>query len=230
MKTRHLVWLLTVLLVALIALLWFERAAHTGSPQPEHAAQSSRQSVETAPPTPAQMPPAGSARWPNLEHRATPPPPDDGPETLNPERLVDPLYRARVWRSRHATVYLKSPIRHSPELQQLAALCRAYGYGPWAVSPAYWIAVEHDRHERMMRDWPDVGEENRRLTMEIWGSLLEGTIAELAQRLNVVAWDPRFIDEVKKVRPSSYIGYQASEFLGDNVLRDQLTWDELELE
>lgn len=147
-------------------------------------------------------------------------------EPINRSRFGEPNYMARVWRSRNTLVYLRSPIRNSPEIQQLAALCRTYGYGPWAVAAAYWIAYENRAKEEMLRDWPDVGPEYRQVTAEIQDMLWQGRSQEYAQRLNVIAWDPRFIEEVRKVKPREFIGHHASEFMDDQVLIDAMTWEE----
>lgn len=58
--------------------------------------------------------------------------------------------------------------------------------------------------------------------------LWQGRSQEYAQRLNVIAWDPRFIEEVRKVKPREFIGHHASEFMDDKVLIDAMTWEEVE--
>lgn len=226
MNPRRTAILLTAILVVMISLLcWLPE---TSSDDPTADPPS------LALPSPSEPQP-GSA--PLLVRRSTldraraaanePQPNTPEGEPIDNNRLGDPAYRARLWRSRNTLVYLKSPIRNSPELQQLAALCRAYGYGPWAVAAAYWIAHENLVKEEMLRDWPDVRPEYRQVTEEIQEMLCQGRSQEYAQRLNVIAWDPRFIEEIRKVKPREFIGHHAAEFMDDKVLIDAMTWEEV---
>jgi hypothetical protein len=95
------------------------------------------------------------------------------------------------------------------------------------VAAAYWIAHENRAKEEMLRDWPDVRPEYRQVTEEIQEMLCEGRSQEYAQRLNVIAWDPRFLEEVRKVKPGEFIGHHASEFMDDQVLIDAMTWEDV---
>lgn len=227
MNSKQRVLLASALLLLLLLLgLWPGRLAGvTGTVTPDAAQSPEEPNYSAENQSPAE-PRLNRAR--DRQHLQRPVP--STVEKLDPDRLGEPGYRARVWRSRYTMVYLKSPIRHSPEMQRLAELCQAYGYGPWAVAPAYWIAYENRRKEEMMQAWPDVGRENRKATEDIQEMLLEGRIVDHAQRLNVVAWDSRFIEEVRKLKPREFIGHQAFEFMGDDLLRDQLTWDEVDTE
>ncbi|MCZ7635500.1 MAG: hypothetical protein M5U12_05275 [Verrucomicrobia bacterium] len=227
MNPRRTALLLTAILVMMIGLLWW---------LPESSSDDPTADPPSAPLLSPSEPQPGSAhllvrRSPLDRARAAandPQPNTPEGEPIDNNRLGDPAYRARLWRSRNTLVYLKSPIRNSPEIQQLAALCRTYGYGPWAVAAAYWLAHDNLVKEEMLRDWPEVPPDYRPVTEEIQEMLWQGRSQEYAQRLNVIAWDPLFIEEVRKVKPREFIGHHASEFMDDKVLIDAMTWEEVE--
>lgn len=227
MNPRRTALLLTAILVVMISLLWWLPETPSEDPTddpPSLALLSPSESQPGSVPLPVRRNTLDRAR---AAANARPPDTAEG-EPIDNSQLGDPAYRARLWRSRNTLVYLRSPIRNSPEIQQLAALCRTYGYGPWAVAAAYWIAYENRAKEEMLRDWPDVRPEYRQVTAEIQDMLWQGRSQEYAQRLNVIAWDPRFIEEVRKVKPREFIGHHASEFMDDKVLIDAMTWEEAE--
>jgi hypothetical protein len=132
-----------------------------------------------------------------------------------------------VWRSRNTAVYLHSPQREAHEIRWLAAICRAFGYGPWAVAPAYWIAQESRVNETKAARRADWEAEDRQAMEHVEEMLLQSRIADSAQRLNVGAWDPAFIAAIRSVRPRGFIGHHAIQFLADPVLLDGVTWDDV---
>lgn len=148
-------------------------------------------------------------------------------ETIETARLGDPAYQTRVWRSRNTAVYLYSPQREAHEVRWLAAICRAYGYGPWAVAPAYWIAKESRVNEEEVARQADWEAEDRQAMEQVEEMLLQTRIADSARRLNVGAWDPGFLAAIRQVRPRGSIGPHAIQFLGDPLLLDGVTWDDL---
>lgn len=151
-----------------------------------------------------------------------------GSETIDTARLGDPEYQARVWRSRYTAVFLHSPQGEAREIQWLAALCRAYGYGPWAVAPAYWIAQESRVNEERVARQAEWETEDRQAMDHVEELLLQARIADSARRLNVGAWDPAFLAAIRQVRPRGSMMPHAIQFLADPVLLDGVTWDDLD--
>lgn len=148
-------------------------------------------------------------------------------ETIETARLGDPAYQTRVWRSRNTAVYLYSPQREAHEVRWLAAICRAYGYGPWAVAPAYWIAKESRVNEEEVARQADWEAEDRQAMEQVEEMLLQTRIADSARRLNVGTWDPAFLTAIRQVRPRGSLGHHAIQFLADPILLDGVTWDDL---
>lgn len=191
-----------------------------------------RPSTAGPPPIPNPGSDAGTAAAPAGPSAPTPPrnpaTAGRGSETIETARLGDPEYQARVWRSRSTAVYLHSPQREAHEIRWLAAICRAYGYGPWAVAPAYWIAQESRVNEEKLARQADWEAEDRQAMERVEEMLLQAHIAESARRLNVGTWDAAFLAAIRQVRPRGFIGQHAVQFLADPVMLDGVTWDDLD--
>lgn len=202
-------------MLGLLAVIAWQRPTAPPPPSPPDTRRDAG-TATTAVAQPALAPP-GNAR------AAAP-----GSETIETARLGDPEYQARVWRSRNTAVYLYSPQREAREIQWLAAICRAYGYGPWAVAPAYWIALESRVNEEKVARQADWEAEDRQAMDHVEEMLLQARIADSARRLNVGAWDPAFLAAIRQVRPRGSMMHHAIQFLADPVLRDAVTWDDLD--
>lgn len=157
----------------------------------------------------------------------------DGPKELGAGQTVDSASSSanpedRMRRERHHWVklYLTSPARGTEAFAQIEALCREYGYGPWAVGPAYHYAWDMAAMDRLMSG--SASETND--GPAVFKALISEQLVIRKFRVYGDAGVPAdFLAAVGKVRPAVFFGHswEGGHQRGEALL-DALSWEEVE--
>lgn len=148
------------------------------------------------------------------------------PEMVDQTKMMqDPAYWIRI--ARHSSVkrYLSSPAKDTPECVAIAALCRKYGLGPWAVGLAYDFAWEHTHAVEAVEHADNLPQQAKERLMEVRKSFLDMEVEAAAKRYQ---WeiDPQFLDEVYAIRtaPDAFFGQNV--MAGKEPMLDTIDWSD----
>lgn len=101
-------------------------------------------------------------------------------------------------------MYLTSPARGTEALAQIEVLCRQYGYGPWAVGPAYHYAWDMAAMDRLMSGSGSEANEGQ----QMFKAVISDEVAKSRFWVYGDAWVPAdFLAALAKVRPTVFFGH-----------------------
>jgi hypothetical protein len=220
---------LLVLLALVVLMAWRahqRKGNETGSPSPRTVQVEDRPRPDAAPGRGARLARAGSSRdaiGEAPEELAAGQTVDPDPSSANPE------YRLRRARHKWVKLYLTTPARGTEAFAQIEALCREYGYGPWAVGPAYTFAWEMAAFDRMQAAFAsgDNGERSRELLAVVEADQSERLVSSLFDAYGVADLPADFLTAARRVQPVVFFGHdwEAWHQRGEELL-DALSWEE----
>lgn len=224
---------LLVVLALVVLVVWrprLRKGFDTGSPSPRAVQTEDRPRSDLAP-----SPGRGASPTRAGPLRDTT---GEGTEELGAGQAVDsdrssanPEYRLRRARHKWVKLYLTTPARGTEAFAQIEALCREYGYGPWAVGPAYtfaWEMAAFDRFQAVVASGENADQARELMAMAEAGQSNQ-IVSGFFRAYGVEELPPGFLIAARRVQPVVFFGHDwETTPQREEEMLDALSWEEAE--